>query len=265
MPTLTVTCNDRELASSSAVSCLVQSLASLKTDQVGLAALRRNPGTFPGLPISPTLFKYADDQTVLALVAVLRAAAKLGRKPEEYHGWGVLAASSFFGRAFSAHALQKYVREGAWGITPHMVPHHSLHAISGTISQAFHIQGPNFGVGGGPQAHAEGMIAAASLMAEGAIPGLWLVLTGHHPEQVPDETEEPTNSPCECLALALALAPDDPLTPGPRLLIDPGAPSNLLRHFFSLADFVMHLGEPPSAQRRTWELNCGGAVEWLGE
>jgi len=158
--------------------------------------------------------------------------------------------------------MQRYVREGAWGITPQMVPHHSLHAISGTISQAFHMQGPNFGIGGGPRSHGEGLLAAATFLAENEVPGLWLVLTGHDPEEIPGETEEPITSPCECLAVAIALVRVEQPSAGPHLVLAPGAEPPAQAPGFTLKDFAAVLEASPRPACQSWDLPCGGAMEW---
>ncbi len=102
--------------------------------------------------------------------------------------------------------------EGAWGISPHFIPHHSLHAVSGTISQALKIHGPNFGIEASPGGMAEALTVAATLLATGDLPGLWLVLSEFEPELLPVDPSLPaadnlTPMP-PCIALALALVPD---------------------------------------------------------
>src|SRR5205823_2855913 len=96
--------------------------------------------------------------------------------------WGVLAAPRYLGRSAMAVALQRFAAEGAWGLSPHLIPHHSLHSVSGTISQALKINGPNIGVGGGPGSGAEAFLAATALLSAGQVPGVWVVLTGWDPE-----------------------------------------------------------------------------------
>ena len=66
------------------------------------------------------------------------------------------------GRAAVAAGLQRYQNEGAWGASPHLPPHRSLHSPSGTISQLFKIHGPNYGVCGGPGCATEILAAAAA-------------------------------------------------------------------------------------------------------
>jgi hypothetical protein len=132
----------------------------------------------------------------------------------------VVAAPRFLGRATLTTALQRFAAEGAWGISPHLIPHRSLHAVSGTISQALQIHGPNFGVGGGPGAEVEAMLTGAALLSAGEVPGVWVVLTGWHPEPAPDRKGQ-VAAHCVCQGLALALVAPRPGVAGRRLRIVP--------------------------------------------
>src|SRR5262249_6770324 len=150
---------------------------------------------------------------------------RYGLTDTPWHDWGVLAAPRFLGRACLAQALQRFALEGAWGVSPHLIPHRSLHSVSGTVSQALGIHGPNFGVGGGPDSAAEGLLAAAALVAEQRVPGVWLVLTGWDPEPVldspgmPSPNGHPREADSSCLAAALALTPPGAAWQGARLQI----------------------------------------------
>jgi hypothetical protein len=183
----------------------VTAFATVRATPEELPALRQNPGP-SRQPLSAACLKHIDEQTLVGLAAVLRAAGQPGLEGTDFTAWGVLAAPRFLGRAALAVALQRYQAEGAWGISPHLIPHRSLHALSGTVSQVLTIHGPNFGVGGGPNAPAEALLAAAALLAEGKTPGVWVVLTAWEPEPELDENGAP-RSPAACHALALALAP----------------------------------------------------------
>jgi hypothetical protein len=157
------------------------------------------------------ILKHADAQTVSALAAVFQAIHHYGLSETDITQWGVLAAYTYLGRAALADNLQRLAVEGAWGISPHFIPHHSLHAISGTISQALKIHGPNLGIEANPTGIAEALTVAATFLANDALPGLWLVLTAYEPELIPEDPElhvagKVTMPPC--VALALALVPD---------------------------------------------------------
>jgi len=161
---------------------------------------RRQPG--PGVPTS--FLKQSDEQTVVALAAVRQAIEQPALAGVDFRDWGVLAVPRFLGRSLMGHSLRRFQAEGAWGVSPHVIPHRSLHAVSGTISTALKIQGPNFGVAGGPNGAAEGLFSALSLMANLRLPGVWLVLTAPYPELPPTADGEPPPG-TSILALALAL------------------------------------------------------------
>jgi hypothetical protein len=170
------------------------------------------------LPAS--FLKHADEQTIAGLAAVYHAIhdyhlAPPG-EPGPFRAWGALAAPRFLGRPTLVAALQRFNAEGAWGVSPHLIPHRSLHAISGTVSQALKIHGPNFGVGGGPSAAGEVLLAAAAMLECQHLPGIWVVLTGYDPECTPDEAGRALAATA-CVGLALALIPARPTWAGIRL------------------------------------------------
>jgi hypothetical protein len=150
------------------------------------------------LPVS--FFRHSEDQTILALHTILNALETHDWQERSFADWGVLAAPTFFGRMAHAQALDRYQEDGAWGVSPHLIPHQSLHGISGTISQVLKMHGPNLGIGGGPNPHAEAFLLAAGLLSEGRVPGLWLVLTGHETEDIPGREQRPT---CHALVIAM--------------------------------------------------------------
>jgi hypothetical protein len=156
------------------------------------------------------LLRYSDEQTVVGTAAVFTAMNAMERSPDEFQGWGVVAASRYLGRASLAAALRSFLAEGVWGTSPHLIPHFALHSPSGTISLALGVHGPNLGVGGGLHAGAEGFLAALTWLAAGMVPGVWLVLSGWSPELVPDEAgRSAAAGECRALALALVAAEDE--------------------------------------------------------
>ncbi len=126
--------------------------------------------------------------------------------------WSPLATS---GRAAFERAFPTFQAEGAWGVSPHLIPAHSLHSPSGTISQALKAQGPNLGVGGTPRGGHEALLFASTILLIGPSPGVWVVLTGRENER------DGSAAPGDYEALALALAPAIPGSTGPRLLVSP--------------------------------------------
>ena len=184
-----------------------------------------------------------------------------------------MAAPRFLGRNELAHTLHRYAQEGAWGISPHVIPHHTLHAASGTLSLALKMHGPNFGVDACPGTESQALLAAVSLLSQDRVPGVWLVFSGWSPEPVPQTPQAPAanSQPAEtpvCRALALALTPPRPGPTGLRLTVMPGTVAHQekdtnglagTRTLFSLEGLLDVLaGERPAPAPITWRMNCGG-------
>lgn len=153
------------------------------------------------------VFRQADDQTILGLAALRQALDRLDNRDDDFADWGVLAAPRYFGRAAHAGILERTKIDGPWGVSPHYVPHRSLHSLPGMISLALRAHGPNLGVGGGPGAESEVMLAAAAWLHGDRLPGVWIVCTGYSPEPVPDpQGQLPPDSVCRAVVLALTTA-----------------------------------------------------------
>lgn len=199
------------------VRCTVAASASLRASAETIAQWRRQPlvvGT-EKMPIS--FLKHAEDQTIVAMKAVLAAHEPNGPQ-RSFADWGVIAAPNLFGRVNIAQTMQRFQDEGAWGVSPHCIPHQSLHGMSGTISQALKIYGPNFGVSGAPNAGPDAFLIAAAMLADGRLPGLWVVLTGYESEWIPAAEGPPSVAPL-CQAVALALTPSERRAAGLHLAI----------------------------------------------
>ncbi len=158
-----------------AVCCAVAAHATLDVPLNALSELRKPTNPLTGQPLAPAFLKNADEQTVAGLAAVFAAVRTSGLRGHDLSGWGVIAAPRFLGRGVMGHVLHRFREEGAWGISPHVIPHRSLHALSGTVSQALKLFGPNFGAGGGPGAESEALLAAATLLSDRGLPGVWVV------------------------------------------------------------------------------------------
>lgn len=189
--------------------CPVAAHAAVRATAEMLAQWRRQPPPLTGQPLPASQVKHSEDQTLAALAALHAAIVARGWLGRSFADWGVIAAPNFFGRGGNAHTIQRYAQEGAWGVSPHMIPHQSLHAVSGTVSQLLKIHGPNFGISGAAQACQDAFLIAVGLLADGNVPGLWLLLSGHEREWLPPEngkTIEPARA-ILCEAVALALVP----------------------------------------------------------
>jgi hypothetical protein len=245
---------------STAVCCDVSAYGSAWATGDELAALRPQVAGLLGKTMPSGWLKHADDQTIVTLVALSRAMAQCGLA-DACTEWGVVAAPRFLGRVTTAASLERFAAEGAWGVSPHLIPHRSLHSISGTISQALGIRGPNFGVGGGPACASQAFLVVAALLASARLPGVWLSLSGWDPEPERTTPGSRTFTSGTCGAVVLAMHPAQAGRSGLRFRIAPAdevsAPTEILsleRLLESLAD-----GEPPTAA--AWRLDGGGRVE----
>ncbi len=188
-----------------------------------LPELRRCPGPAPGAPLPASFLKHSDEQTVVGLAAVLQAIQASGLTQTNFRDWGVLGAPRFLGRGMLGFHVTRFASEGAWGVSPHLIPHRTLHALSGTLSLALKICGPNFGVGGGPGTPTEALLNAVALLTCQHLPGLWVVLTQMDPETASQPNGQPTPG-TSVLALALALVPGSSAAGLPRLTVSAGVP-----------------------------------------
>ena len=170
-------------------SCGLAHHAVLRVEAGRLDAFRKSPAGGKGNPLTTGFLKHVDAQTILGMAAIdqaLRDSCTAADSPmRDLRRWGVIGAPRFLGRAGLTPVIANFHLEGAWGVSPHHVPHRSLHSFSGTVSQAFGMRGPNFGAGGGPGCEIEGLLAAASTMAGTDLPGLWLLITRVEPELTP--------------------------------------------------------------------------------
>jgi hypothetical protein len=241
---------------------------SCRYSQADLTAMRQKTLELPAKTIAPAVLKNSDDQTIAGLHAVARA-IQVGRlQSVDFLKWGAIASPRFFARPIMAHSLTRYAAEGAWGISPHLIPHRTLHSLSGTLSQILNIQGPNYGVGGGWDGAAEALLAGSAILADGELPGLWVVLTGFDPEVCPPPTQDPAAKAPDntCVAVAMALTPGTTRDVSLGLTVamdrqdgvDEAAPSLTLEGLAAALS-----GEAPMTE---WVLPCGGWVrlEHLG-
>ena len=204
------------------LECEIRAHASVQvpTDQV--APLRRHPGPVPGTTFSPALLRFADEQTVVGVAAVLQAIEAHGLRGTDFTNWGILGSPLFLGRATIVHSILRFRKEGAWGVSPHIIPHRLLHSVSGTLSQVLGVHGPNYGVGGGADGISEAFLTAFTLINTEELPGLWLMLTGHDPEPALNE-QGLVAAPGVCQAHAFALTKPQADADNLRLRLSPQA------------------------------------------
>ena len=149
--------------------------ARVRVPAEDLPGLRdRLAAAFPTTLGAGTLMQ-CDELPLLAVEAVRRARAGI---PEPTPDWGVLAGVRTPGRRRLADTLTRFRDKGAWGVTPHFIPHSLLHSAAGLVGQAFGLHGPGAGVGGMPGSEGDVLRAAAAWLAGGDLPGAWLVWAG---------------------------------------------------------------------------------------
>ncbi len=184
-------------------------LVEARLSEIGSLRDRASPPGCPPLP--PRFLRHADEHTVVGMHAVLAALA-VHPEPPPIGPHGIVAAPCQSGRITGAKTLAAYADGGGVAVSPHVVPQCSLHSVAGAVSVAFGMHGPQFGVGGGPEALGEGLLAAASLLARGGDPsctGVWLVATEWDEEPALDPAGCPLGDPlCRGLAVLLEPSPD---------------------------------------------------------
>lgn len=187
--------------------CRIEGHALLECPLSELGELRGRaaPAGAPVLP--PRFLRHADEHTVVGMHAVLAVLAA-GLPQGDLSRHAVVAAACQSGRLAAARTLAQLSSGGAATVSPHVVPQCSLHSVAGAVSVALGMRGPHLGVGGGPDALAEGLFSAATLLTHGD-PGCtaaWLVATEWDEEPALDSAGIPEGDPV-CRGLAIKLAP----------------------------------------------------------
>lgn len=190
-------------------------LVTARYSEIAALRDRAGPDGSPALP--PRFLRHADEQTVVGMHAVLAALAACPEPRPDMTRCAVVSASCQAGRMAAARTLAQFHEQGAVGVSPHVVPQCSLHSIAGAVSVALGMHGPHLGVGGGPDALAEGLVAALALMqacrgASDPLPGVWLVATEWEEEPALDTQGVPEGDPlCRALAMLLVAGHDTDL------------------------------------------------------
>jgi hypothetical protein len=200
-PTVTVPSKAPRCAAALALAAY----GTARADLASIAALRRTIPAWAPADTPGHFLKHADEQTVVAVAAVDRAIAASGEDVSAYRNFAIIAAPRFVGRIAGAETLARFQAGGGPSVSPHTIPQHSLHSISGALSILLASREPNFGVGGIATALAEGLLAALTLPAPTAR-GIWLVATAFEPEPKLEASGRCLNEPAVCAA-ALAFRP----------------------------------------------------------
>jgi hypothetical protein len=192
------------MAASKELALELSAWGTARADLAEAATLRKQlpPWAPDGAP--GHFLKHADEQTIVAVTAVDRAIRGHGLDVRELRDWSIVAAPRFIGRLAGVATLLRFSRGGGPAISPHVIPQHSLHSVSGALSILLASRRPNLGVGGGADSLAEGLLAALSLPRSQELTGMWLIATAWDPEPVIDSQGNCLNNPV-CFAAALAL------------------------------------------------------------
>ncbi len=236
-------------------ACTVSAHTTLRVPLESIGALRDNPGLDSSPSLPPRFLRHSDEQTVVGVAAVLRAMAEPQLAGTDFSEWGVLAAPRLLGRLNAASMLSKFMELGPPAISPHAIPQHSLHAVSSAVSVALGMRGPNFGIGGGPECLAEGLLVALTFLRAAQAPGMWLVLTEWDTDPIPDGNGG-SATPAVCCASALALIAD--AGSGTRLRLRP-TPARQSR--LGLIDWLSNPALMTATGHWTLPLSWGGHIE----
>ncbi|MFM7244278.1 MAG: hypothetical protein ACKO40_08915 [Planctomycetaceae bacterium] len=189
-----------------APACAIRGHAYIEAPWTAVGTLRDAPPP-AGAPALPVRFlRHCDEQTVVAVRAVLDVLSRVDEPPAA-ETCGVVAAPCQAGRVVTARSLSQLRTGGAVTVSPHIVPQCSLHSVAGAVSVALGLHGPHLGIGGGPDAVAEGVFTAASLFQAGACNACWLLISDWEQEPALDAAGEPLGDPV-CRGLALLLVPE---------------------------------------------------------
>lgn len=199
-------------------ACLIRGGQVVAVRRSELGELARKPAPSGGPALPPRFLRHADEQTVVGMRAVLKTLVDAGGAAADLVHDAVVAASCGAGQPTAARTMVALKQQGPVGVTPHVVPQCSLHSPASAVSVGLGMHGPTIGVGGGPAAIAEGLLAASTLAMSlaGTQPAaaIWLVVTGWDTAPALDDNAAPTNDPT-CRGLALWLQPLTTSTPLP--------------------------------------------------
>jgi hypothetical protein len=244
----------------------IQGFGHARCTAAEIAGLRKTIPRWAAADTQAHFFKYSDEQAILAVRALDSLIEGHGIDPKELADCVVIAAPQFLGRLQGANAFARFLHGGAQGISPHMIPQHSLHSVSGAISVLIGCKGANLGVGGGPHALDDALLTAATLLESGDAANCLLVGTAWDPEPLPNREGQCTNEPiCHAFAFALQPANQAAVSGTIRLqLHDSSIPS---AEDQSSATVTRIVDEMTSAEklmlprRLQWRMNWGAAVE----
>jgi hypothetical protein len=186
----------------------VSGWGTARANLASIAAQRKQLPPWAPADTPGHFLKYADEHTIVAIAAVDRAIRHHELDPRTLNDWAIIAAPRWMGRLAGVAALQRFARGGGPALSPHLIPQHSLHSVSGALSILLASRRPNLGLGGGADALTEGLLAALTLPLSPPAAGVWLVATAWDVEPICDDAGNCANTPvCYAAAVALSAAP----------------------------------------------------------
>ena len=204
---------NHSLSSSADLSalCLVESYATASVHSSEVSALAREKHSHGCHSLPPRFLRHADEQTIIGMHSIIRAMAVDTQDSRDMSNDAVIAATCLAGQPSAARTMIGLRDKGPVAVTPHIVPQCSLHSVASAASVGFGMHGPNFGVGGGPHAPAEGFLLALTLapMLARTSPSsrIWLVCTGWDQQPSLDANGSLTNDPV-CRGMTFVLKPE---------------------------------------------------------
>jgi len=244
----------------------IQGWGHARCSSAEIAGLRKTIPRWAAADTQAHFFKYSDEQTILAVRALDSLIEENGIDAKELADCAVIAAPQFLGRVQGANAFARFLHNGAQGISPHLIPQHSLHSVSGAISVLLGSQGVNLGVGGGPHSLDDAFLTAATLLESGNAKSCLLVCTAWDPEPLPNREGQCTNEPI-CHAFAFALQHANTAATGGTIQLQLHETVPHSAGESSSATVTQIVDEMSSAEklmlprRLQWRMNWGAAVE----
>jgi hypothetical protein len=237
--------------------CAVAAVGTARATLDEIARLRKDPGPRCGRCLDLQCLRHADEQTVVGMAALLRALATLP-VATPLTGWGVVAAPRWPGRVGTVRALDKYQADGPRSASALIIPNLCLHSMSGSLSLALGMTGPNFGIGGGLANVADGLLGGLLIQLEQDLPGTWVVLSAWEVEPTPEGNPI---SPSVANAVALALVPPEAWAASAwRLRLEPAACPGKQSAPAPLTVLCDYLAAP-SGPREPWSCSLDWGME----
>lgn len=245
--------------------CSVTSHAFVQTTVSGIDLLRKNPcSTRAVSELPPRFLRHSDEHTVVGISAVLHAMNRFEDQTRSFESWGALAAPRHPGRLMAAQTLCSVRTKGVSGVSTQVIPQCLLHGMSSAVSVGLGMHGPNFGIGGGPDALQEGLTIAVGFLHTRIVPGIWMIFTQWDQEPVLSAEDGSPLSDSSICGLAMAIEPAGTQPARIRMSIDRSACSwndqtkgPHARADHALRDLSQALDSIANGELARWSLSSG--------